>query len=130
MKTAFAIEFHNSPDESVKQIAKDQYNRNPIMLAYRAEYVVATELSGAGDAMRIGLGLDPYTGEKLGWGQRAAQAGQFLIIKNLGGILKVGNAAFNSKLNQNQVKNLTHTVNYFKTGYDVSQAMNKEFHKE
>jgi len=109
---------------------KDQYNRNPIMLAYRAEYVVATELSGAGDAMRIGLGLDPYTGEKLSWGERANQAGQFLIIKNLGGILKVGNAAFNSKLNQNQVKNLTHTVNYFKTGYDVSQAMNKEFHKE
>jgi len=76
-------ENHTHPDEAIKQIAKDQYNRNPIMLAYRAEYVVATELSGAGDIMRIGLGLDPYTGEKLGWEKRKIEVMKLVLSEKL-----------------------------------------------
>ena len=59
------------------------------MLAYRAEYVVATELSGAGDAMRIGLGLDPYTGEKLGWEKRQSELKSFIFFDAFSKALKI-----------------------------------------
>ena len=129
MKTAFAIEFHNSPDEAVKQIAKDQYNQNPVILAYRAEYVVATELSGAGDAMRIGLGLDPYTGEKLGWGERLKQAETFVFMNKLSSISNIGNVAIGNKFTKVQIKSIVTTLGYGKNSYDVAQAFQKEFKK-
>lgn len=59
-----------------------------MIIAYRAEYVLATELSNVGTLVRVGAGIDPYTGEKLSKSARIEEALRAAATFGAGHIIK------------------------------------------
>ena len=129
LNTAFQVDTGMGPEDAMKKIGEYQYEHNPVMLGYRAEYVLVTELSPMGDMLRIGLGRDPYTGEKLGWGERAGQAGQVLLMSKLKNISNIGNTVLGNKFTQKQMNAVSDTIKNLKSTYDIGQSFQKEFSK-
>ena len=130
LNTAFQVDTGMGPEDAMKKIGEYQYEHNPVMLGYRAGYVVGMELSGAGDLIRIGAGLDPYTGEKLTFEDRASQAGQFLLMRNLGGIGNAGNNILGNTFSQKQIESISKGIKYGKSLRDLYEGYQREFHQK
>ena len=114
----------------MKKIGEYQYEHNPVMLGYRAGYVLVTELSPMGDMLRIGLGRDPYTGEKLTFEDRTSQAGQFLLMRNFGGIGNAGNNILGNAFSQKQIENFVNIAKKTNLAKGVGQGIKDEFQKK
>lgn len=91
-RIAWGKDFGKTPEQSIEEFNKEIVEPVVNHPVTKVSGVLVTELTPAGDAMRIGLGVDPYTGEKLTWKEREKEAAQTIAFNYGGKILKTSKA--------------------------------------
>ena len=116
-------------DEGMKAVGKYQYDNNPVILGYRTEYVLGTELTRAGDFIRIGMGIDPYTLDSLNGQDRILEAGKAIFFFKSDEILKIGNALTQVNASRKALKNTGTIIESTEKINAIYQGVRKEFKK-
>jgi len=77
--------------------------------------------------MRIGLGLDPYKGEKLEWKERANEAKMFAIFNFSGKVIKLTNNSTNNLISEKTINLIGKHIEYVGKANGIYQGSQTEF---
>jgi hypothetical protein len=92
---------------------------------YNVSTVIAVEMTGIGDANRIILGKDPYTGESLSPGARVVELGKTMLLLNSGKLLKTGNQFFKLGVSTSALNATDKTIDYTSKAESIRQGLKK-----
>jgi len=92
IRDVYSRDFGNTPEQRLDDFKHDVLVPIAEHPATKVGGVLVTELTPAGDISRIGLGTDPYTGEKLTLKERKKELAQTVALNYGGKILKTSKA--------------------------------------
>ena len=129
-RMSWQADYGKSPEESGKDLV-DKVKASPTyQVTSKVGYVLAMELTPFGDISRIGLGVDPYTGEKLTMMQRGLEAAECLVFLGPGKMINIASDILKiQKMSTKTVNLIDTTVKTVGTIKDVNQGLIKEFKK-
>ena len=124
-------DYGKSPEQSMEAINEEVIQPVLNHPATKVGKVLAVEMPLApispGDVLRLGFGVDPYTGEDLSWKERGKEAVSAGLMLGGGKALKAGNELVKIPVSDEIIDLADKVLNSFDSYNDVREGIETEF---
>ena len=128
IRDVYSRDFGNTPEQSLDDFKHDVLVPIAEHPSTKVGGVLVTELTSAGDISRIGLGTDPYTGEKLTLKERVIVTGIFVGTLGVGAVIE--GSLKSLKQLKKYAKPIGKVPSIVEDGLSISDGLNKNFSDE